>query len=187
MNRLVLVLIAFLIGCEWMDTVEQSYPDLDAAKKANAIGEGKWIPDFLPPSARNLREIHNLDTNESWLAFQIESSDLDPMTGSCKDAAQSDVVGPRKSPGRWWPQSLVQSSGDPEALKRFKFFQCVDSGEVAVDLEAKQVFYWDRGVRPAHKAAAWLMLSRSHLLQDGIEHLAARIATRLAQDDPSTG
>ena len=72
------------LGCEWMDTVENNYADLDAAIKVNAVGTGKWIPGFLPSSARNIHETHNLDTNESWLTFEIDPTKLGPMISSCE-------------------------------------------------------------------------------------------------------
>jgi hypothetical protein len=152
----VLMGLVLCLGCEQMESVATTYPNLDAARKASAVGEGKWIPEFLPASARNLRELHNLDTNESWLTFQIETDDLGPLAGSCKEATQSDVVRPRKSPGSWWPKTLVQSTGENNALRGLRFYRCVDGSEVAVDLERKEVFYWSTVARSVNKPAASL-------------------------------
>src|SRR5262245_13685312 len=53
---------------------EASYADVAAAERAGAIQRG-WVPDWLPRSAHDLREVHNLDTNQSMLTFRYDPSD----------------------------------------------------------------------------------------------------------------
>ncbi len=134
--------VSFL-GCEWMESSETSYANLDAAQKANAVGPGKWIPEFLPSSARNILEKHNLDTNEIWLSFHTESGDLGSILSACKEVTGESILLPRASPGHWWPKTLVRHSGGSKQLEKgFVYFQCQDRGSIATDLKRIEVFYW---------------------------------------------
>jgi hypothetical protein len=58
-----------------------SYRDLTAARADGAFARG-WLPELLPRSARQLREVHDLDTNARWLAFRADSADLADVTAT---------------------------------------------------------------------------------------------------------
>ncbi len=70
---LALLLAVTCTGCGGQQ--EASYADLIAAERAGAIRQG-WIPDWVPKSARDLREVHNIDTNQSMLSFRSEQGGL---------------------------------------------------------------------------------------------------------------
>jgi hypothetical protein len=53
------------------DTFEKTYSSLAEAESDDAVTRG-WIPDFVPRNAHNIRDIHNIDTNEQTLTFFIE-------------------------------------------------------------------------------------------------------------------
>lgn len=53
------------------DTYDTTYATYAEAQRDGAIVRG-WIPDFVPHNARNIRDVHNLDTNEQTLIFYIE-------------------------------------------------------------------------------------------------------------------
>lgn len=137
--------VLLCVGCDRIENVETTYSSFDDVIKANAIGEGKWIPQFLPQSARDIREKHNLDTNEIWLTFEFGSNDLGMMLNLCKETSLREVIRPRKSPGSWWPEMLVHSSTS-ENLGRFNYYRCTDGGEMAIDFKKNQAFYWERAV-----------------------------------------
>lgn len=144
-RTMVIVLFASLVlvpsACEQMETVETRYPDSESAMKAGAVGEGKWIPKFLPSSAINIRETHNMDTNELWLSFHFKPTDHASFGQACTPIIASKTAYPRKSPGRWWPTRLLQGSDDvPET---YGFYQCAGSGILAIDTNKSEAFYWD--------------------------------------------
>ena len=64
----VLALFLCLAGC--LETMESSYATRQEAVEAGQVAKG-WIPRWVPASATNLREIHNLDSNASALAFDL--------------------------------------------------------------------------------------------------------------------
>src|SRR5690606_32595487 len=58
-----------LLGCSELDKAR--YADLATAEEAGAISRG-WLPADLPHSARDIREAHDLDTNEGWVALRFD-------------------------------------------------------------------------------------------------------------------
>lgn len=61
------VLALTVSGC--MEVASTEYASRDQAISKNALGESKWIPAWLPEDAVDIRETHDMDTNESWLVF----------------------------------------------------------------------------------------------------------------------
>ena len=134
--------LALLVSaCESMDSVETTYQDFESLTKAGAIGEGKWIPRFLPSSATKIREKHNLDTNEIWLTFHFNVSDQFPAGSTCRPKTSNEITCPRRSPGHWWPAALVQNSDHPPD-GAFSFFHCEDGATLAINREKGEAFYW---------------------------------------------
>lgn len=141
-----LTVALLLLGCERLDTIESTYQNFEAAVKAKAIGNGRWIPGFLPPSAADIREIHNLDTNEVWLFFRSSPSDLPTVVSTCKKVAEREVVYPRKSPGSWWPQMLTKGhTSSPKTNNTYDFYQCKQRSMMAIDRSRSLVYFWDLG------------------------------------------
>lgn len=140
---IVLILFFFIIGCERMETSESVYPNFEAAIKAKAVGEGKWVPDFLPPSSTNIREKHNLDTNEQWLSFHF-TGDIASHISLCKQTIMQEIVYPRRSPGNWWPQTLLQNSANQES-KNYVYYTCRENnfvGNMAINFKKSDGYYW---------------------------------------------
>lgn len=78
---LLTTLVVALSGCGEVTSTE--YADRNDADVREAIGESKWLPTWLPEDAVNIRETHDIDTNESWLVFRPNSGHLNlPM--NCK-------------------------------------------------------------------------------------------------------
>jgi hypothetical protein len=99
-----LLLLIFLNGCG--EIIEDQYPTLKEA--ATEIEQG-WIPKFLPSSSKNIREVHDLDTNRGIITFVFDASEADTFTGRLKAVPKNQLsqiecpVAPRKS---WWPEFL---------------------------------------------------------------------------------
>ena len=140
-----LLLVSLIsLGCERIETVETDYLDSAAANKADAVGDGKWIPGILPHSAKKIRETHNIDTNEIWLFFNFSADDRDSITKACQRIAEHEVIYPRKSPRTWWPQTLTKRSKDTHPTSEtYEYYRCKDGGSVAIHGDA--VFYWHSG------------------------------------------
>lgn len=153
MKRNVLIVILFLSGLLFlfwiyirMDIIDITYPNYDAVIQAGALGKGKWIPEFLPRSAVNIRETHNIDTNEEWLFFNFNySTDIENLGKSCKQVSSHNIVYPRY-PGGWWPKTLYRRNEDTQSLDRnYEYYSCEDGGIIAIDSKKGEVFYWHLG------------------------------------------
>src|SRR4030095_13345526 len=118
-----LSLLILEAGCS--DRYESHYATLSAATKDGAVDRG-WIPDLLNVNASEIRELHNLDTNEVWGACQFPKSEK-PFTSDVPEAAAADVVQANvffRSPRiGWWPEAL-DAPLDIDQLSRagFKMF-----------------------------------------------------------------
>lgn len=97
------------------DVAETSYPDMAAATSRGGISSG-WIPEWLPANSIDLREIHNIDTNESALAFNISSNGSWRPPSQCKAVLASAVTPSRYRPS-WWPTPVDLDSS-------YTFYSC---------------------------------------------------------------
>lgn len=83
-----LFLVFALAACgEEQETFYDNYAD---AQKAGAIKRG-WIPDFVPASAHNIRERHDIDTNNQLLRFTVNPSDIPGMLVGLRPALTADL------------------------------------------------------------------------------------------------
>ncbi|WP_372015496.1 hypothetical protein [Pseudoxanthomonas sp. 10H] len=94
---------------------ESSYASLADAGRSGAVEKG-WIPAWLPPEAVDIREVHDIDTNESMLAFSYDPRQGWRLSGHCQPVDVARVPSPRFS-RRWWP--------GPDALQAsYTFHRC---------------------------------------------------------------
>lgn len=147
MTKITLGLVAALltVACEQMETAENVYPNAQSAISAGAIQQG-WIPEFLPSSAKEITETHNLDTNEVWLRFAMEPNERGPIEKSCRKIQPAAIAFPRKGGGNWWPEVLIekQHSARPPT-SRYMIYGCENGGFIAVEEDWHRVFYWHLG------------------------------------------
>ena len=135
----VMILCCALTGCgEDVESHYASYSELQAAD----AGARSWMPAWLPPSATDIRDWHNLDTNATLIAFTVPQPGPELLVG-CRPA--SSVENPGEA-SIWWP--------DDEAFAEFQHFECEErmtytDGRVelrhagaAVDPRRNRVYFW---------------------------------------------
>jgi len=121
------------------DVLDASYPDQSAAVAAGAIERG-WIPSWIPPEATQLREVHNVDTNQSALLFSLPPQSTWAPPRECAPAVAGQFSEPAFS--RDWIPDIEQG---------YDLFAC--PGErasaqpqlyagLAVSRNRLQVFHW---------------------------------------------
>ena len=110
---LALVVPLAVIGVRRSTVDEQ--PAADYATRAEAEAAGAfargWLPPFLPPSARAIREIHDLDTNERWLRFEADSAELAAVAADLAPLALTAArrsAARRPTAGMEWPPELAE-------------------------------------------------------------------------------
>ncbi len=125
-----------VVGCG--ETPEVHYPSYEAAVSAGAISRG-WIPAFLPKSAVEIHEIHNIDTNKGMLAFHFDGSEKIELGSGCE---RIDPFKPKKPPFKisWWPNDVPATK---LSTYRHSFYSC-EGGEAFLALSGKlgEGFYW---------------------------------------------
>jgi hypothetical protein len=80
-------LLLSLSACS--EQVEETYPTWAEAERAGAIKRG-WVPAFVPPTARDIRDIHDLDTNGQTLQFTAPTSDVSAMLTGLQPVSAKD-------------------------------------------------------------------------------------------------
>ncbi len=130
--------VLLLSGCLLSDTLDASYDSMAEAISKEAIAKG-WIPEWLPEGAINIREVHNLDTNTSALAFDIPPRARWTLPEHCRPVGFTDTV-PSVFNRSWWP------SNDSLAAS-YNFFQCKadaspDFAFVAISKAGDRGLHW---------------------------------------------
>ena len=139
-----LAAVILAAACEPMETGRSEYPSAQAAISAGAIERG-WVPEFLPSSAREISEKHNLDTNEVWLRFSVDPNERSSIDMSCRKISGSDAVLPRKGAGEWWPEALTEQKGRASLQAgAYTLYRCENGGSMAMESDGHMVFYWRR-------------------------------------------
>ncbi|MGI8610945.1 MAG: hypothetical protein ACR2KH_01520 [Sphingomicrobium sp.] len=77
------------------EEMEESYSTWADAQRVGAIERG-WVPAFVPKSARNIRDIHNLDTNAQILEFTAPRSDVPVMVRGLRAIPAEDMMAAAK-------------------------------------------------------------------------------------------
>jgi hypothetical protein len=140
------VTASFLAACS--DRIDNNYRTLADAERDGAIDRG-WLPSILPASTRNIRESHNIDTNEVWCSFEL--SNVSPEEESAFRAALTKMThgerlrNLRVSGVAWWPREL-EGELNPEALKSAGLEIFGDSKAVfAIDWSRKRGYFYSSG------------------------------------------
>ncbi|MGH7027225.1 hypothetical protein [Brevundimonas sp.] len=82
-------LIALLASaCD--EVVHERHSDFQAARQAGAIERG-WIPAFVPSSAYDIRDQHDLDSAAQTLSFRLPPDDVPAMLVGLKRAPDSEA------------------------------------------------------------------------------------------------
>jgi hypothetical protein len=115
LRTLALVLaVGSQIACE---TLESTYPTRADAERDGAFARG-WLPDLLPRGSRNIREIHDLDTNRVWCSFDFQPEDARALRAALDRVRPRNALFKVQSPGvRWWPP-VLRGEIDLDAIAR---------------------------------------------------------------------
>jgi len=129
------IVVLACLGCDTHPAV--TYGDRLAAQRAGAIGPDR-IPEWIPKSARDLRELRDRETKRSMmLAFGFDRLDRMSVPGSCSHATG---VPPAPFAVSWWPSELRSASG---VTDRYAFYAC-ESGRafLAIRVGRGEAYYW---------------------------------------------
>lgn len=128
-------LCLILTSCDLV--MDSSYATKQEAVDAEMIAKG-WIPAWVPQEAIDLREVHDLDSNVSALAFSKPRSKQLLLPSGCRPVNHS-ATQPALFNRSWWPSEA--------ALKRtYTFFRCEPEFDksvfVATSRTGDHVLFW---------------------------------------------
>lgn len=137
--RVIFVLFLFVAGCK--ESFESHYPTYDAAI-ADGAKRG-WLPEWLPKSATDIHEWHNIDTNATIASFAYGTVEPAEFLVSCRPETPKP-----ENPGRapWWPND--------DAWKRVHVYRCdervvygdghveIHAAWAGVDKQNRRVYFW---------------------------------------------
>lgn len=136
------VALSLLGGCA-VEVLDARYATLRDAEKDGAIARG-WIPAWLPRSASNIDESHDLDTNVSVLRAAFESGESWDAPSSCSVIRAEDAKDPAIHRA-WWPADVPygDSGTSRSAPPRHAYFRCNQGASyLAVDRGQGELLYW---------------------------------------------
>lgn len=136
MRTLILSIATLLVSGCISDVLEVAYPTMSDAIADGAVERG-WIPAWTPAEAKDLREVHNVDSNQSALVFTTPLAWRPPA--QCHHDRGGGGPGPAFN-RRWLPSS--------DRLESYELYRCPSgvSGPVhemvAVGRGAQHVVHW---------------------------------------------
>jgi len=135
-----LIVSLTVMACERLETVKNVYPDMKTAKRSGAIQRG-WVPAFLPISAEDIIEEHNIDTNEVWLSFSLPKNNIWINEKLCRTTELDKVSFPRRKSGAWWPIALIENTSRQRG-ENYVYLHCDNGGYIAVTKDRQGGYYW---------------------------------------------
>ena len=123
---LLAIILLIAVGCTPGETPEEAYAGYDEALADGAIERG-WIPVWLPETAVNIQEKHDLDSNASILVIDVAGSFAIPEgCNLTTESRASNLSAP------WWPAATVAE---------LPVYDC-DNGYLALDDGESRVYFW---------------------------------------------
>ena len=100
------------------DFKESHYSRMAEARRAGAIDRG-WLPDLLPDNTTNVREVHDIDTSQTWCAFDLAEPEATKLQAGMSLLGRTDVLARTiRAPGvGWWPK-VLEGRLDPNSLEQ---------------------------------------------------------------------
>ena len=140
-----LLAAAGLMSCVFETRIAE-YETFAEAQAAGAT-EGGWLPTFLPASATDIRDVHNIDTNAQWLSFKAPSGDLRQMLQGFKalsyaEARRTVLPRPWRVGGKWPPELSEPLLATPRDTKMLAYYRASEDLCLAVEWQTGRVWAW---------------------------------------------
>jgi hypothetical protein len=136
-RRLLQLIVFGGIMCACKEKFESQYPSAVDTAKSGEFDRG-WLPELLKPDVMNIREWHDIASNEVRGRFDLNGRVLNSLNSSCKSAM--DV--PRKtwSMPDWFPDAITQGKAVAHGMQAFR---CADFF-VAVGTRTAAGYFWTK-------------------------------------------
>jgi hypothetical protein len=141
LGRCVALALALASACRDMDQVERSFAHGSDPAIQTLVEAGRIPPDLIPARATRIREVHDLDTNEVWVAFCPPPGELQDM--SQWKPVDGHSLGPIGSCDSisWWPADLVNGCKERRQPTGWSLY-ARGNERVASNVDLAEIFYW---------------------------------------------
>ncbi|PJK98460.1 hypothetical protein B9Y85_20900 [Stenotrophomonas maltophilia] len=134
-STLALAVCSMLSACSLV--MDSSFDTQQQAIDADMVNKG-WIPDWVPHEATDLREVHDLDSNTSALAFAKPPAIPLQLPADCQ-ATTFNNSNPVAFNRHWWPSNATLSAS-------YRVFRCAPESRksvfVAINRTEGRVLFW---------------------------------------------
>lgn len=69
--------------------------------------EKGWLPEWLPESATDIREAHNLDTNLVIVRYNLDPAQAEALTSNTETASSDVEISPALCGADWWDKETI--------------------------------------------------------------------------------
>jgi hypothetical protein len=83
-----LLLVLVVASSRYLERPRSSFATYAEAEAAGMFKAG-WLPSYLPKSATNIEERHDIDTNNVWASFSYAPEDTKTIQDNCRLQTQS--------------------------------------------------------------------------------------------------
>lgn len=138
-GRFIALLVLSAVACR--EDFETSYRTYHDAVADGAIARG-WLPAWLPPTATDIVEWHNLDTNATFASFNYGSAATLTFLSKCEPTSRRPL------------RSQPRSASWPRDWSDLQFYSCVEKTRfadgrvevretwVAIDRKRTRAYFW---------------------------------------------
>lgn len=123
----ILIIFAFIFVVSCSDNIESKYNDYNSMTKSDSYKKG-WIPEFIPTTAKNIYEKHNLDNNNVWIQFYCKKSDLLKISEKWISA---DSI----------KYAIKALNNDFDIPQKSSYFKLSDKEFISINYEKETLFY----------------------------------------------
>ena len=129
--RVLATAAVFLLLTACGEQVREAYPTWDEARRAGGVERG-WIPAFVPSSAREISDSHDLDSNRQTLRFKVPPSEVPAMV---------EGLGSVSMENEGAAAQLLEEQGFPPASETYVVCSRPLNGALVVDRESGRAVY----------------------------------------------
>lgn len=132
------------------DVISKTYGTYSEASNNEAFELG-WLPRQMPLSARNIIEVHSVDSGELWLRFEYKDEDIVGLLEGCAARPTPHFPDRRRTlrSAPWWPDYLVREY-EGRVSAGLSVFSCPKMSHasseyaagIAVSRSTRTVWYW---------------------------------------------
>lgn len=97
---IVLLVVGGMFLLLYTEDVVSTYATYEEAERDGAHRRG-WMPAYVPRSAQEIREVHNIDSNRQWLRFRLPEADARAMVRKMQPLSYAEARTSARKPPRW--------------------------------------------------------------------------------------